>query len=345
MPYFSISYEDVENSQTYKALEPNFTFYSRTIFLLAQKAEEKIKLNEKVTIDNFRFISDKQGQVNLGLNLNFENEELKDFNFIKELIRNNLIETKDIKIQYNKNNLSEGKIIFGLTPKYTISMHIEELSIFCFRLDQIIYKDKDYTTEIGIDFYSSGIIAPASFYKEIVEKFFDPFIKNNTCKYIIIPKTYDSTIFCNKDFNSIEKFAKIYFNINDFEFKYSFILEGKELFMKVNNGYLFLIRTYLYYTANKWVLGLPFFGKYPVSFNLDKNLIGFDINKNNKDNKGNNNSITTWILLGALFALILIIVINLYNFVFKKTRKVRANELVEDIIYSEKKDEDIKLGI
>ena len=85
-PYFSISSNDVENSSTYKALELDYTFYSKTEFNYAQKAEEKIDINEKISIDDFKFISDAFGEGKLGLNLNFDNSQLLDFNFIKELI-------------------------------------------------------------------------------------------------------------------------------------------------------------------------------------------------------------------------------------------------------------------
>ena len=172
-------------------------------------------------------------------------------------------------------------------------------------------------------------------------------MNNNTCKYIILQKYYESSIFCFDNFTYIENFGNIFFIINDFNLKYSFVLEGKELFMKVNNGYLFLIRSFVYSTIDKWVLGLPFFGKYPITLNLEKKLIGFDINEEKNDDKSSNNdSILPWILLGVLgFIFILIIVFNIYIFICKKQRKLRANELDENIIYNEKKEEDNRLGI
>jgi hypothetical protein len=344
-PYFSIASKYAENSSTYKALEPNYTFYAGTEFYSAQKAEEKIQLNEKTNIDNFKFISDEFGGGELGLNFNFENNELLDFNFLKELIRNDLIETYDMKILYNENNLTSGKIIFGSSPKFTIPIHIEEKSIFCFRVNQVSYQGEYYTTEIGLDFNSVGIIAPGDCYKKI-EKFFEPFVKNNTCKYILLSNSYDTTFFCYENFQAIENFDKIYININDFEFKHSFILEGKDLFMKVDNGYLFLIRTLLYYVSNKWVLGLPFFNKYPVSLNLKKKLVGFDIKKDAEDKPKDNNNFLPWILFGIIAFIFLILVgVNVYIFIFKKKRKVRANELDEDIIYNKETDEENKMDI
>ena len=95
--------------------------------------------------------------------------------------------------------------------------------------------------------------------------------------------------------------------------------------------------------------GIAFFSKYPITLNFDKNLIGFDIiNKNNSvvDIEKNNNYALPWALFGSFaFILIIIICINLYFLVFKKKRKVRANELDEDIIYNKKIDEDNNLGI
>ena len=341
-PYFSISYNYVENSTTLRPNEPHFTYYSKTEFYSAQKSEEKIKLNEEITIDDFKFICDQFGGEKLGLNLNIENNELEDFTFIKELLRNKLIETHDIKILYNENNFISGKIIFGAPAKYTIPMHVEKITIFCFKMDTITYQGEDYTTEVGIDFNSAGIVAPSSFYDRL-DQFFEPYMNNNTCKYIVLPKFYESSIFCYDNFTNIENFGKIYFVINDFNFKYTFILEGKELFKKVNNGYLFLIRSFVYYTADKWVLGSPFFGKYPITFNLKKYLIGFDINKENIiEDESNNNSdnILPWILV-AIFGLLFILVIafNIYFFLLKKQRKIRANELDEEILYNPENEE------
>ena len=341
-PYFSIPYNYVENSTTLRLLEPDFTFYGSTEFYKAQKSEEKIKINKEITIDVFKFICNEFGGVKLGLNINIENNELEDFTFMKELIRNNLIETHDIKILYNDNNFTSGKIIFGASAKYTIPMHVEKTTVFCFKMDKITYEGEDYTTEVGIDFNSAGIVAPSSFYERL-DQFFEPHMNNNTCKYIILPKNYESSIFCYDNFTHIENFGKIYFTINDFNFKYTFILEGKELFKKVNNGYLFMIRSYVYYTADKWVLGLPFFGKYPITFNLKKNLIGFDINKENIDEDESNNNkenILPWILV-AVFGILLILVIafNIYFFSHKKQRRIRANELDDEIIYNPQKDE------
>ena len=344
-PYTSISSEFAEKSPTYQALEPNYTLYSRTEFNYAQKAEDRIKLNEKTIIDDYKFISDGFGEGKLGINLNFQNNELLDFNFFKNLIRNDFIETYDMKILYNENDLTSGKIIFGSSPQFTIPMHIEDNTIFYFRVDQITYQDEDYTTEIGLDFSSGGIVVPGNCFKKI-EKFFEPFVKNNTCKYILLSNNYDTTFFCYENFHLFENFEKIYININDFEFKYSFILEGKDLFMKVNNGYLFLIRTFIYYASDRWVLGLPFFSKYPVSLNLEKKLVGFDINREVEDKTEDINNFLPWILFGSIAFFFLILVgINVYIFIFKKKRKTRANELDEDIIYDKKTDEENKLGI
>ena len=344
-PYFSISSNDVENSSTYKALELDYTFYSKTEFNYAQKAEEKIDINEKISIDDFKFISDAFGEGKLGLNLNFDNSQLLDFNFIKELIRKNLVETYDMKIIYNTNDLTKGKIIFGLSSKYTIPMHIEENSIFCFRVEQVTYQGEDYTTELGLDYNSGGIIAPRNAFKKI-EKYFEPFVQNKICNCTSL-SSYIYTFFCNEKFNGVEKFEKIYININDFEFKHSFVLEGKDLFLKVDNGYLFLIRTFLFSSADKWVLGLPFISKYPITLNLNEKTVGFDINKYVEEDKPKDTiDLLPWILFGGLFFIFIIFVaIIIYLFVCKRKRKIRANELDEDIIYNEKSDKENNLGI
>ena len=347
-PYFSISFSDIKNSTTLKQLEPDFTCYNKSEFYYSKKSEERIKINDKITVDDFKFICDRYGVGKIGLSLNIQNNELADFSFIKELKRKKLIETYDIKILYNKGNLSQGKILFGSSPSYTRPMHLDQYSVFSFRVDQITYKNEDFTTEIGLDFYSGIIMAPSKINMKITE-FFQPYLKNFTCKYVFLTSNYDKTFFCDENFNDFEKFDKIYFSLYDFGFNYSFILEGKDLFVKVKNGYLFVLKTYLYNANDKWVLGLPFFSKYPVTLNFDKKMIGFDIINKNKtvvEPEKNNNSILPWALFGSLAGILVIIIsINLYFLVFKRKRKVRANELDEDIIYNKKVDEDNNLGI
>ena len=84
-PYFSISFSDIKNSTTLKQLEPNFTAYNKSEFYYSQKSEERIKINDKITVDDFKFICDRYGVGKIGLNLNIQNNELADFSFIKEL--------------------------------------------------------------------------------------------------------------------------------------------------------------------------------------------------------------------------------------------------------------------
>ena len=60
-PYFSVSSQDLDNSTTFRPFQSDFSFYSRTEFNYAQISEEKIKLNDKITINDFKIISDKFG--------------------------------------------------------------------------------------------------------------------------------------------------------------------------------------------------------------------------------------------------------------------------------------------
>ena len=92
---------------------------------------------------------------------------MNKFNLYNYVLQKNLIESDFIKIKYNENDFTSGKLIFGASPKYTLSMHVEDEPIFSFRIDQITYQGEDYTTDIGIDFNSAGILAPGSFFKRM----------------------------------------------------------------------------------------------------------------------------------------------------------------------------------
>ena len=82
--------------------------------------------------------------------------------------------------------------------------------------------------------------------------------------------------------------------------------------------------------SSAWYLGQPFLKKYLITFDQDKKLFGFY--KKFKDKK-------SFFTLSTFFVFFLIIVIFilfiiLFKYINKKPRKIRANELEENIDYA-----------
>ena len=115
---------------------------------------------------------------------------------------------------------------------------------------------------------------------------------------------------------------------NDF-LKYNFTFTYKDLFMKYENKYYFLILFKWY--IDKWNFGYPFFKKYQIFFDSDKKIFGLYPNKSNS----NNWNFSPWILVFVFALLFIITLIILLIFIkyFKQKRKIRANELEDNFEY------------
>ena len=133
----------------------------------------------------------------------------------------------------------------------------------------------------------------------------------------------------------------------------NFVLNYKDLFLKIGNYYYFLIL--FNEDINEWILGHIFLNKYTMVFNPEKKTIGWyydsSIDANaNLDVKKSNTTIIIFIILSVIFLLV-IIGLLVYIFYYRpKYRKIRPNELEENFDYSPKDNENIqqdnsKLGI
>ena len=120
------------------------------------------------------------------------------------------------------------------------------------------------------------------------------------------------------------------------EFNYTFILNYNDIFIKKDNKYYCLI---LFEKENikriSWIIGEVLLKKYILIFNEEKGIIGFYIH-NNK-NSFFNFSIS-WILVLFFFFSTIILSYLLYKLIIKRKRKIRANELEDNVDYISKED-------
>ena len=212
---------------------------------------------------------------------------------------NSIINKKVFFINYN-NNDNNGQIIFGLYPHEIENNYckscIEEDYIEIennFIIDtEIIWsikgyvyvgENKIYDYLCSIDFeLNQGFIIGSNDYKENVEKnFFNEKISKNECfkKEINIDNNIFDVYYCNKKVN-LSNFENLVFYINkikyEIEFSYEDIFEEKEEYLFFN--VIFLKHEFNF--KHDFILGKPFFKKYPLVFNVEGNVekLGFYYN-------------------------------------------------------------------
>ena len=208
-------------------------------------------------------------------------------------------------------------------------------------MDDIFYNKVHFKNKIIIDLNPLfELIVGINEYKKNIQKdFFDSYIKNKICS---IKEINDFSLFeCEEnkfEIKDITNFPDLY--IYNYDINHTFVMNGEELFYKLNNKYYFkIIFPIKDFQPNKWIFGKIFFRKYPTIFSPSNRIIGFYINPNgviiiDEENKepekrGSKNKVYIFIII---FIVALIFTgIGIFigrNYLFKKKRK--ANELVDD---------------
>ncbi len=184
--------------------------------------------------------------------------------------------------------------------------------------------------QIKFDANFNGIFPPTNIKEEIKEKAFNKLIEDKICSIESNDKFEYSFFVCEKNFE-IEKFQSLTFYLNDFNF--TFTLTYEDLFIKNNNRYycLILYENKTLFGRMNWVIGEVFLKKYFIVFNQEKQMIGFYTKLNTSINLP-----ISWILVFIFVTISLILAIIVYKLLNQKKRKIRANELEEDIEYVQK---------
>ena len=285
--------------------------------------------------------------------------------FITQMKNNNIIADKIFFIGYNDEN-DNGEIIFGAYPheinsKYYKSckendyIEIEhpanEIEVI-WSVKGYVYVGEDkifkYLSPIFFELNQGFIIGSYNYKLKIEKNFFNEKISKNDCfkREIYIQKNFYDGYYCKKNVD-ITKFENLTIIIDKISYKIEFL--NKDLFTE-NEEYLYFNVLFTQEEdtlKNSFILGKPFFKKYPVVFNINrkKEKIGFYnnlfitdengnhiIHNNENDNSNNNNKLTfILIIIGISILGLLIYIIVKY---FKRPRKQKVNELIEFFDYS-----------
>ncbi len=246
---------------------------------------------------------------------------------------NSIIDNYVFTIKYKNNN--EGELIIGNYPhEYNSNYKEENLRLvegkvlydgWSMKFSNI-YSD-NFKSNINIGKFSlsiEGIIGPNDYIKFINETFFNDLIDKNICKIQIIYDNRNSVFYqyiCNKNLR-IKQFKKLRFENKNLN--YSFEFEPENLFLYENDNYYSLI-LFSNQNLNNWCLGEIFMKKYQLIFEPNESSIGIYL----KIEK----LYIFYIIIVILSILLFLLSFFLYKQLILKKRKIRVNELDENVDY------------
>jgi hypothetical protein len=260
-----------------------------------------------------------------------------DKNFIEQLKKHKKINSYAFNIVYLTNN--NGIIIIGEYPhEYNSTIYKKENFNYVhtgYEMGKILWKIKfdkvyyynDFNDKIKdaiFNINAGTIIASKNYHEIIYNNFFKELIEKNICfKSEIFNNNYFN-YYCNLDVD-ISKFESIYFYHKEFNF--TFELDYKDLFIKNENFYYFLV-SFDIYSNYEWIFGKPFFKKYNFVFDQDKKILGLYLEKERKYLANENNKFLLLICLILLLLIIIILLLFMLKKVYKKKykNKIHSNE-------------------
>ena len=288
-------------------------------------------------------------------------EERKSF--ITLLARENIIDNYFYFFDFEEINLLQNKIkgnlIIGGSPheifpeKYSIDNFILiNCYITSFASDkwrfgfENIYLNNDIESNkfnnklISLNYEIYHIIGTIELRLEIKRIFMDKLIEDKKCFYSdfsqnIYDKNNISFYYCHKSAQKIlfENLKSI--NFYSSQFDYTFTLTNEELFY-FKDDYIYLNILFNNYEIYYWTMGQIFTTKYQFIFNTNIKQIGFytkvNIEKQEKKRAGNNNFLVTFFLSICIF-IFTFLGIFIGKKLFSWRRKIIANELIEELNY------------
>ena len=333
-----------KQSSTYKEKEKEKSYYD-TSFNQGIPSIEKFQFetnkNKFIESTNFTFIlatkESKKIDINSGvLGLKFAEFTYDvDGYFLHELKLKGLTDSYSWTIKFEKEN--KGSIYLGEYPheydtsnynlaNYKTTRAGREAGKVTWNIDfdRIYFGEDnkfDENNQAILNYEYGVIIGTTAFIKEVNDKFFNKY-QNDKCIFQRTQVTNYYFYICDTSID-ITKFPKIIFinkDINmDFELNYN------DLFVEKNGKYHFLIVFYVMNTF-RWTFGRPFLNKYQIVFDHDRKLIG---------TYTQTGGIFPWstIIIIFLGLIIFALVYYIIRYFKNKPRRIKANELLEDLDY------------
>ena len=327
-----------KESKYFSSFGSNYTFNNKN-YLKGKKSTDIFYINNISYNFSFIYMTEfikEENVIGLKLqdNINYDNE----FNFILKLKKKNIINEYIFYIEYFddfKGNFIIGKFPHEIDKKfhennfiYNKVAKIDNKILWGIYFDTISFDNFNFREKNVLIKYEFGFIKGIKrLYSYLKENYFKNYFEKKFCDETI----YENYTFfiCKKRLFSYKYFPNFYFNIKNLN--YSFILDNNDLFKVENDLIYFLICFNINDTNDNWIFGKPFLKKNILLFDIDKKIIGFYNNKS-KIEKNNLKLIIINIMLFFIIFLLIFIIFKLISKIYSN-RKIRANELEENIIY------------
>ena len=308
----------------------------------------------KILFKNITFFLSTEDENNLyftaGLGLQ---KKSKEKGFIEVLKDSNCIKSYDWFLNYTnkKNDNEEIVLIIGQKPHEYYPQYYSENQILSMNsyysytylkwgilFNKIFINNQSFSDLLDseINYNYASLLIPYDYWDYIQEIYFNEYINLNICSILTDPDNKMRYFFCDKNKfnkNDIIQAPTIYFY--SVQFKYTFEIKGEDLFELKNDKYYFLLfsQTFTY----SWILGKPFFKKYPFLYNIESKTISFYNPKiPYEDSYKRINYKKNYILIIIILILILILSLIFCLFLICKNprhRKIRSNELEDEFVY------------
>ena len=290
------------------------------------------------------------GIIGLKLKENDGDEEIIEYNFIRQLKKVNAINNYFFTIKYVNDTF--GFLIIGDLPEMydinyenleyrdTYIIEPDSPSSWNIKFDSIYtqYPNNSEINDLGdfkayfrIDF---GVtIGSEEYRKEFLNNFMLEQINKGICLENYI--SYYYVYYCNNTVD-FSKMKNLYFYSKNLNYSFEFTYKDLFYYNKLDNKYYFLIEFERNNYNGRWLIGEFFFKKYQLVFNQDTKKIGLYIGNNNKKSKSKNNNWlkrNKWYLILIIFLFILLVVLAFLTYYIiknKPSRKKKANELIDD---------------
>ena len=322
--------------------------------------------NKNINI-NFELMRNVEDNITGEIGLIIYDEVGRSYNtFLGILKSNRLIKNYNWYFDFSKWNDEKGKIVIGSFPHedypnlysdydllFTQSNSLSRFSYMEMKFNKVYIRENNaliyYYNELAELRFDSNIIVGDNYYEKYLLSKIDYFLKNKKCFNDTLKdlEYYSSFSFyyCanEKDIKNRlnEIITPIYFYSNDFNNTFE-ITNSDILFEKGDYIYIGILFNDI---TRKWSLGKVFSLKYKFVFDQDNKKIGFY--KGIKEVKDNPNKNMNYGIILKIMILIILCIIFIFlgikiGKILSKSRKKRANELLDEYDYSERDGENIR---
>ena len=343
---------DYLNSSSYINNEDkDICVYSMDFKFFMKSNETFIFGKEKIKIDDMKFLLTKESKYTsdgvLGLQI-YDNEgKSKGYNLISQLKSKKIIKKESFFFVFDENS-DNGELIIGDYPhfidKYKNIYLEKQFQVTCIFIPSY---EQNYDIKFrrvswnGTEFESLtighlrvefGMIVGTLKFCDISWDFFGPHFRKGKCQKVDITVFYQAYICDDYEDFDITKFPNIKFYISDAD--YNLELTYKELFVKKDGKYYFMVCfDKKRYTVN-WELGNIFLKRNLLVFDMDRKIIGF-YNKTIEFKQISSNK-TFWVIFIIIIAVIVfccVLIAFIIIKLFYGQRRKKAYELDDNYEY------------